>query len=139
MFFCLQGILTPFNEVMIKMNGELLSQMQGENHEKFSADSADMEDQTLQEYSTESLQCINLPSLVLSKLSLKIGALIILLRNSDQPNGLNNGSRMIVECISRHIIVATLLGGDHNGKMRLILQIPLTSLESDLAFILTRR
>lgn len=63
----------------------------------------------------------------------------MLLRNLDQANGLNNGSRMIISRIGRHVIAGHLQGGDHDGELRIVPRIPLTSLEGDLAFILTRR
>ena len=92
--------MTLFNKVMLDMNAELLNKVQGENNNFFSTDTADVKDQTLQEYSTELLQGINLVGLLLSKLFLKIGAPIMLLRNLNQSAGLNNGSRMIVERMS---------------------------------------
>lgn len=63
----------------------------------------------------------------------------MLLQKLDQPNGLNNASRMIIERVRRQVIAGTLMGGDHDGQMRIIPRIPLTSAEGDLAFILTRR
>ena len=122
--FRLQGILTPFNKVDIDMNANLLERMYNP---------------TLPEYSTESLQNIQLAGMPLSKLALKIGAPVMLLRNLDQPNGLNNGSHMIIARVLRRCLEGRLLGGDHDGELRIIPRIPLTSLEGELPFILTWR
>ena len=138
-FFRSRAILTSFNEVATEMNSELLHCMHGEEHLRFAENTADVEDPTLQEYSTESLQDIRLADLLLSTLKLKIGAPVMLLRNLDQANRLNNGSCMIVSHIGQRVIAGHLQGGDHNGELQIIPRIPLTSLEGDLAFILTRR
>ena len=121
------------------MNAKLLNKIQGENNNFFSMNMTNVKDQTLKEYSTELLQRINLASLLLLKLSLKIDASIILLCNLDQLAELNNSSKMIIEYMRYHIIAATLMNGNHNREMRFIPQIPLTSLKGDLTFILTCR
>lgn len=138
-FFRSRGILTPFNEVSTEMNKELLGWMQGELHNLFGEHTAEVEDPSLQEYSPESLQNIRLAGLPLSTLELKVGAPVMLLRNLDQSNGLNNGSWMIVSRIGQRVIAGHLQEGDHDEELRIISRIPLTSLEGDLVFLLTRR
>ena len=139
-FFRGRGILTPFNAVKLDMSREVLSHMvENENHSLFGVDSAEDEDPTLQQFSVESLQNINLAGLPLSKLELRIGAPVMLLRNIDQTYRLNNGSRLVISQIGVRVIAGHLQGGDFDSQLRLIPRIPLTSLEGDLAFILCRR
>jgi hypothetical protein len=45
------------------------------------------------------------------KLALKVGALIILLRNLLPDNGLYNGTRLVVIVLDRYIITGKILGG----------------------------
>ena len=52
----------------------------------------------------ELLQSFNPPSLPPLKLSLKVGALVILLRNLYPKHGLCNGTRMVVTHIGRRCI-----------------------------------
>ena len=137
-FFRQRFILTPFNGVKLDMNEELLPRMEGNFHDSFGANSAQNEDPTLQQFSAESLQQINLPSLLLSRLRLKISAPVMLMRNLDQTYGLNNGSRLIISQIGVWILAGNLQGGDFDGELRIIPRIPMTSLEGDLAFILCR-
>ena len=87
----------------------------------------------------ESLQNIQLAGIPLSKLELKVRALVILLRNLDQLNGLNNELLMIITRVLRQCLEGRLLGGDHDGELRIIPQIPLTSLEGELPLILIRQ
>ena len=137
-FFCSCEILTPFNEISMEMNKQILDWMQRELYKLFGENTAEVEDSTLQKYSTESLQDIRLAGLPLSTLELKIGAPVMLLRNLDQSNSLNNGSQMIISQMGRKVIAEHLQGGDYNEELWIIPCIPLTSLEGELVFLLTR-
>ena len=121
------------------MNMELLLRFAGDDHEIFSQDLADGNDEDGFEMSSENLQQLETPDLPSSKLHLKLGAPIMLLCNIDQPGRLNNGSRLILTRIGRYNLESQLLGGDHNGELKIIPRIPLTSVEGELPFILTRR
>lgn len=91
------------------------------------------------EMSTENLQQLETPGLPSSKLNLKLGPPVMLLRNIDQLGGLKNGSRLILTRIERYNLEGQLLGGNHDGELKIIPRIPLTSVEGELPFILTRR
>lgn len=121
------------------MNMELLVRFAGEDHEIFSEDAADGNDNDGFEMSSKNLQQLETAGLPSSKLHLKLGAPVMLLRNIDQPGGLNNGSRLILTRIGRYNLEGRLLGGDHDGELKIIPRIPLTSVQGELPFILTRR
>jgi hypothetical protein len=87
----------------------------------------------------EFLQSIDIASLPLSKLSLKIGALIILLRNLYPKQGLCNGTQMTITRLGQSCIGGIISGGHFNGQFRLLPRIRLTTLEGDLPFLLTRK
>ena len=63
----------------------------------------------------------------------------MLLRNLRPPEGLCNGTRLVVKALSQHVIYARILTGDFKGKECLIPRIELQSLEGALPFILSRR
>ena len=87
----------------------------------------------------ELLQTFNPSSLPPSKLRLKVGAPVILLRNLYPKQGLCNGTRMVVTHIGRRCVEARILGGTFNGEVRLIPRIKLTSIEGELPYIVSRR
>lgn len=138
-FWRLQAILTPFNNSVILMNAELLLRFAGENHEFFFEDSADYGDDDGHEMSVKSLQQLECAGLLLSKLYLKLSAPVMLLRNLDQTSGLNNGSRLILTRIGQYSLEGRLLGGDHDGELRIVPRIPLINVKGDFLFMLTRR
>ena len=84
--------MTLFNGIKLDMNKNIFDRMQSDIYDLNGVNSAQNEDPTLQQFSIESLQNINLPSLSLSKLQVKIGAPVMLMRNLDQTYGLNNRS-----------------------------------------------
>ena len=85
-------------------------------------DSADVNEASpgIDEVPVEHLQSINLPSLPPSKLDLKVGVPIILLRNLLPQEGLCNGTRMVVTSLRAYCIEVKLLGSDFHGQLRTI-------------------
>jgi hypothetical protein len=79
------------------------------------------------EYPVEFLNTINIGGFPLSKLRLKKGVALMLLRNLDQKNGLCNGTRAILTHIGRRVLQVRILGGDHAGETAFIPRITLES------------
>ncbi|CAG8800452.1 30832_t:CDS:2, partial [Gigaspora margarita] len=74
-----------------------------------------------------------------SKLNLKIGCPIILLRNIAPGEGLCNSTRLVVTQLEDHIIKARILCGNYAEKLTFIPCITLTPSTSELPFIFKRR
>lgn len=84
-------------------------------------------------YPTEFLNSLELPGLPPHKLQLKVGSVIIMLRNINQPR-LCNGTRLAVNRLSPNMIEATILKGKYKGEVVLIPRIPLSPTESPIEF-----
>ena len=138
-FWQSRAILTLFNEAVLAMNMELLLLFAEVNYEIFSKDSADGNGNEGFEMSTENLQQLETPGLLLSKLNLKLKAPVMLLQNIDQLSSLNNKSRLILTRIKCYNLEGQLLRGNHDGELKIILRIFLTSVKGELPFILTRQ
>ncbi|CAN1149640.1 ATP-dependent DNA helicase PIF1 [Linum perenne] len=68
------------------------------------------------EFPTEflnSLDTVNFPS---HELKLKVGVLVILLRNLDQTSGLCNGTRLVIKTMGTWFIEVEILTGTHIGE-----------------------
>jgi ATP-dependent DNA helicase PIF1 len=103
------------------LNQNLLHKFLGEQTIFHSADSV-VKEQGVDsnfEYSIEYLNSIRASGLPLSKLALKVGCPIMVLRNLDPAQGLCNGSQGILTRISQHVLEIRLIGGEHAGKKSL--------------------
>jgi hypothetical protein len=133
------AILAVRNDNVSATNRALLEVFPGDAKELLSYDSAEIEDATAQDVPPpEVLQSFEPPSLPPSKLCLKVGAPIMLLRNLYPSQGLCNGTRLTVTRISRRILEARILDGEFRGQLRLLPRIKLTSTDGELPFIVTR-
>jgi PIF1-like helicase len=138
-FFAERTILCGRNEAVDALNVKILNKLAGEEKVFVSSDSREREggaDGDM-EYPVEFLNSINLSGMPLSKLRLKLGVPIMILRNLDQKNGLCNGTRAILTHIGRRLLQVRILGGDHAGKSAFIPRIAIRS-DEDLPFVLRR-
>ncbi|KAL6531912.1 hypothetical protein OROMI_028275 [Orobanche minor] len=119
-----KAILAPTNDIVEKINDHVMSKMSGEVVEYLSSDSicnterdmADNEDVFSPEF-LNTIKCSGLPNHVIR---LKVGCLVMLLRNIDQARGLCNGTRMVVTKLGKQVIEASPISGKEKGQNVLI-------------------
>ncbi|XP_074265451.1 uncharacterized protein LOC141587884 [Silene latifolia] len=74
-----------------------------------------------------SIRCSGLPN---HEITLKIGVLIMLMRNLDQSAGLCNGTRLVVTQLGNHIIEASIISGTNIGHKVFIPRMSLSPSDS---------
>ncbi|XP_074362458.1 uncharacterized protein LOC141702730 [Apium graveolens] len=97
-----RSILTPTNVVVVvdDINAQILERVPGNMHTYLSQDS--IEDRGVDDndfdssFPVEYLNSINMPCMPKHELKVKVGAVVMLMRNLNQIMGLCNGTRMIV-------------------------------------------
>ncbi|CAN1149632.1 ATP-dependent DNA helicase PIF1 [Linum perenne] len=142
-YFDKRAILAPFHEIVSQINSLMLDQFPGEEMCYYSSDtiqSDNVQASTLEpEFPTEflnSLDTVNFPS---HELKLKVGVLVILLRNLDQTSGLCNGTRLVIKTMGTWFIEVEILTGTHIGERVYLPRGTLTSHQKILDFTLMRR
>ena len=126
------------------MNVEVLKKFSGETQVFYSADSIPTSEQSGEEdimlnYPVEYLNSINCSGLPLSKLELKEGCPIMVLRNLDAVHGVCNGSRGFVTRLRSRVLEVKLLTRDFAGQKVFIPRISNQPTEDQVAFKFTRR
>ncbi|KIL54493.1 hypothetical protein M378DRAFT_1055673 [Amanita muscaria Koide BX008] len=117
-YFLERTILAPRNDEVAALNGVLLDKMPGRVIEYQSADSLEVEQGADADvnYPVEFLNTINASGLPPSKLRLKIGCPIMILRNLDPRRGLCNGTRAILLRASQRVLEVKVIGGDFEDE-----------------------
>jgi len=112
-----RGILAPKNTDVQLINSTIMNIYPGEEVEYLSADSIDETQGNNQEniYPTEFLNSLNVSRLPPHKLSLKIGAPVILLRNINPSEGLCNETCLVCCSFAQHVIEVQVITGKHAG------------------------
>ena len=87
----------------MEMNEHVLRGMPGEEHVLFSADPIASGGDSAANYPVEFLNSLNLSGLPLHDIKLKVGAVVMLLRNLDPHSGLCNGTRLIITAIHANL------------------------------------
>ncbi|XP_075639608.1 uncharacterized protein LOC142611380 [Castanea sativa] len=90
-------------------------------------------------YPIEFLNSLKFPGIPNHKLRLKVGLPIMLLRNFNQSNGLCNGTRLLVTQLSKWVLEAQIISGNHIGEKMFIPRIVLSPSDSKWSFVLKRR
>jgi hypothetical protein len=133
-------ILTPLNDSALKLNDEVLKKkVIGQAKLYVSADKAVCDDEEeAANYPMEFLNSLTPSGMPPHRLSLKIGAIVMLLRNLNIRKGLCNGTRLIVRHLYEHCVDAEIITGACKGERVLIPRIKLAPSDANLPFILHR-
>ncbi|PIA30004.1 hypothetical protein AQUCO_05700004v1 [Aquilegia coerulea] len=138
-----RAILSARNDDVSDLNGLAIHHFPGEIHEYFGADQAIEDNLRIEErgnrIANENMQALDPPSLPPSKLQLKKGCPIMLLRNLHPRDGLCNGTRLMVEQLGVRVIEARLLTGSHINDRVFIPRITLEPTDSETPFKMSRR
>ena len=143
-YFSERTILSTLNTEVDILNAKVLGKFSGDVQVFFSADSIPTSEQSGEEdimlnYPVEYLNSINCSGLPLSKLKLKEGCPIMVLRNLDAAHGVCNGSRGILTRLRSRVLEVKLLTGDFAGQKVFIPRISNQPTEDQVAFKFTRR
>ncbi|CAB4416161.1 unnamed protein product [Rhizophagus irregularis] len=116
----------------------IMDQFPGEAVEYLSADKIEEQSESEHQYPIEFLNSLTIGNLPPHKLKLKLGSLIILLRNIHPPDGLCNGTRLICCSFQKHVIEAEIISGNHAGIRAFIPRITLSPSNANLPFTFSR-
>ncbi|GJQ91450.1 DNA helicase [Tanacetum coccineum] len=138
-----KAIVCPKNETADMINSKVLEMVQGEMTTYLSHDEAILLERdradTEMLYPVEHLNTLKFPGFPPHRLELKIGALIMLLRNVNVADGLCNGTRMIVRQMMTKLIEVQIITGNRVGEKVFIHRISLNHKDSNFPFIFKRR
>ena len=133
-------ILTPTNEDSLTINNHVLERLPGKSRAYYSADDIECdEEKERQQYPMEYLNSITPSGMPPHALKLKVGAVVMLLRNLDVKKNLCNGTRLRIRALHRNYIGAELITGVGAGQTVFIPRITLAPSDSELPFTLRRR
>lgn len=131
-WLCERAILTPKNDKAAIINEILLQSFEEVEMEYRSVDSVIYTDDAVH-YSVEFLHFLNPPGFPSHKILLKVGALIMLLRNL-KPLKLCNGTRLRTKALHTNVIEATVFTGCARGESVFLPRIPLIPSEYPFEF-----
>lgn len=130
-----RAILAAKNTDVNELNWTIQNAIPGELVSYKSIDRVLEEDDAIN-YPIEFLNSLDVPGMPLHNLRLKVGSVVIMLRNLNPPM-LCNGTRLVVMRLQQNVIVASILKGPFKGEECLIPRIPLTS--TDMLFNFKRQ
>lgn len=136
-FWAKRAVVSPRHASVDYVNDVMLSRLPGEVHTLLSADSLSADDAGRADapINTDLLHKLTSGGLPHHELRLKVGAVIILLRNLDPSRGLSNGVRLRVECIRRNSYLrCKIISGRKKGDDVLIPRIKLAGDSTHLPY-----
>ncbi|GFX05058.1 putative retrovirus-related pol polyprotein from transposon opus [Trichonephila clavipes] len=108
-WWCARAILAPKNEVVSRVNTDILKEVQGEMKEYLSIDTI-IDTELSTSYPVEFLNSLELSGVPSHKLQLKLNVPVMLMRNLNAPL-LCNGTRLRITKLGQNILGATILTG----------------------------
>jgi hypothetical protein len=137
-YLCEHAILAPRNKEVLLINTMVLSYIPGAQVNFFSADSAE-DIEVANTYPSEFFNTLEVSGMPSHKLSLKIGAPMMLLCNLDPSAGLCNGTRLIVRRFTMRVIEAEIITGKGVGNVAFIPRIKFIYDNNGLPFTFARK
>ena len=137
------AILTTRNDTMDELNNLILNAMPGHATVLCSADVVEennSEDNEVYQVTSEYLQTLNPSNLPPARLSIKVGCIVMLIRNMNPKAGLCNGTRLVVKEIGQYVLKVLVLKDVDDGveQIEFIPRITLLSQDEQYPFILRR-
>ena len=135
-----KAILTPKNVDTFKLNDEVLTKLESSLERTYnSADSIINDDAgKFAQVACDYLHSLTPSGMPPHKLHLKVGAVIMLLRNLNPKKGLCNGTRLLVVDLQRHIIEAKILTGNNANEITFLPRIIMQPIDQELIFQMRR-
>src|SRR6267154_4747723 len=134
------AILTPKNTNVDDINEEVLSLLDETIVTYLSTDSIDdSDDKDKENYPIEFLHELTPSGMPVHNMHLKVGSIIMLLRNLNTKRGLCNGTRLCIQTLKTNLIIARVLTGTAANQIVFIPRIDIAPTTTDLPFLLRRR
>ncbi|OMP07327.1 DNA helicase PIF1, ATP-dependent [Corchorus olitorius] len=138
-----RAVVTPFNDTADQLNRFILKKIPAESTTYFSSDTISASDNGSEDlsslYPSELLQKISIAGVPDHELTLKVGCAVMLMRNVNPVIGLCNGTRLLILQLTRTVVEAKILTGDHLGDKVYIPRIIFTVKDPRWPFVLSRR
>ncbi|XP_074378693.1 uncharacterized protein LOC141720244 [Apium graveolens] len=133
-----RAILTPTNIMVDEINTTILEKISGMVYTYLSQDliddAGDDDNDFRSIFPVEYLNSINMPCIPKHELKLKVGFIVMLMRNLNQIMGLCNGTRMIVKSCGKNSIECEILCGSLVGTKHLIPRIEMIPSDTNWPF-----
>lgn len=138
-----RAILTPVNQTVSHLNSLIVDKIPGDSFSYFSVDTADdfggTESDLNRAFPPEYLNSISIPGLPSHELKLKVGVVVMLMRNLNQTLGLCNGTRMMVTKCLKNCVECEVICGTYTGTRHFIPRMELCPSDTRLPFKLIRK
>ena len=107
--------MAPKNKHVAFLNTKVMDMLEGDYYEYLSADSVlqGVDDRAF--YTTEFLNTLDMSGIPPHKLRLKVGCVVMLLRNLDRARGLCNGTRFILTKADKHTLEGIVITAGRSG------------------------
>ncbi|XP_065315478.1 uncharacterized protein LOC135924348 [Gordionus sp. m RMFG-2023] len=130
-------ILTSKNKIALTLNNDIINIISGPIKHYYSADSIESDNKDgLMNFPIEFFHSQTPSGMPPHKLTLKVGAILMLLRNLSPNKGLCNGTSLIIRHLHINFIDAEVLTGTNKGSRVFLPRIDLTPSDSQLPFTL---
>jgi hypothetical protein len=133
-----KAILAPKHVFVDDINERVLDTLPGERLTFLSADSIAVGDANATRYPVEFLNTIDLSGMPRHKLQVKVGAVLMCMRNLSPRDGLCNGTRFVLTRATARVLEGVIIQGSHLGTEIMVPRIPLEPSQSRFPFTLRR-